>query len=217
MTNERMLERLVSLGIGTGGFDMIKYRELVEDLKADIMDENNKKTGRSNVARLGKAILKNAVKNTGGIKQNINHMMRYAHTVDGVQYVLDSHRIAWFYNPIDLPEWNNKNGEWYHIEHMLDMELDDTPLELPSIGEIKAELKSRKCGKYEHYIYVFENGLTINPKYLLDYMESLTNIKVYRSASHNYKREPIWIEGDEGGGVILPVNGDDRKCGFYVV
>lgn len=221
MTTEKILQELVNMktgeDIGSVYVDKCKYTNLVEELKQAIRDENNKKAGKSNLAKLGKAVLKNAVKITGGKNQNTRSMMRYAHTKDGVQYVLDSHRIAWFYNPIDLPEWNEKDGNWYQIDRLVTMEVDDTPLELPTIGEIKAEMKARKLGRYQHLIYVFDNGLTINPQYLLDYMEAFPDMKVYRSASKNYKREPLWIEAEEGGGVLLPVNGEDREKGFYVI
>ena len=213
MTNEKMLESLVAIGIGTGGFDYIKYNNLVEQLKADIRDENNKRAGKSNVAKLGKAVLKNAVENTGGKNFNTKHAMRYAHIKDGVQYVLDGHRIAWFYEPLDLPEWNEKDGEWYHIERMLELEIDDTPLELPSIGDIKAELKANK-GK--RVFYTFTDGITVNARYLLDYMEGFKDIKVYANAEHNVK-QPVWIESELGGGLLLTINpGEEIKPGFNV-
>lgn len=212
MTNEKMLESLIAIGIGTGGFDYIKYNNLVEQLKADIRDENNKKAGKSNLAKLGKAILKNAVEVTGGSKFNKNHMMRFAHIEDGVQYVLDSHRIAWFYEPLDLPEWNEKDGDWYNLERMLEMEIDDTPLELPTIGDIKAELKANKG---RGVAYTFENGITVNARYLLDYMEGFADIKVYANAEHSPKK-PVWIESELGGGLLLTINGEDLKPGFNV-
>lgn len=214
MTNEKMLESLIAIGIGTGGFDYVKYNNLVEQLKADIRDENNKKSGKSNLAKLGKAILKNAVDNTGGKSFNTKHAMRFAHIQDGVQYILDGHRIAWFYDAIDLPMWNDEDGDWYHIERMLELEVDTEPLILPTIGDIKAELKANK-GKA--VAYTFEDGITVNARYLLDYMEGFSDIKVYANAEHSTKL-PVWIESDLGGGLLLTINPGDNglEPGFHV-
>jgi hypothetical protein len=220
MTTEKILQELVAMKIDTediynNGYIVYKdkYNELVEELKQAIRDENNKKSGKSNTAKLGKAILKNAIANTGGNGKyaNKNVAMRFAHTEDGVQYVLDGHRIAYFFDPVDLPEYD-KDGDWYHIDRLLNVEVENEELELPTIGEVKAELKANK----NKVMYTFNNGITVNARYLLDYMEAFADIRVYATVGKRVQDRYLWIESELGGGILLGINAHDVTPGFNI-
>lgn len=207
MTKEKILEKLLKIEPAIGhNYEL--YQDLVDALKQDIRDENNKKAGKSNTARLAKAIFKSAPES--------QKKMQYAHTEDGIQFVLDGYRIAGFYRPMDLPEWT-ETPDWFNIKHMLDVELNPEPLKLPTIGEIKAEIKIAKASnpKFWKCLYVFENGTGVNAQYLLDFMQGFgESMKIYEYDNFSTKY-PLWIEADDGFGLLLPVYHYEDKPGFH--
>lgn len=216
MTKEKILERLVNIQIGEGSyFDMGLYRELIHDIEQDIREENNKTRGLGNLNKLAKAIFKSA-------STNRSEMMQYANTVNGVQYVLDGYRIAGFYNALDLPEWSDTKDPrpFYDIAKILDnVEYDDeAPLELPTVSELKTEIKLAKAKnpKKHCFIWKFENGPAVNAQFLLDFMQAYTDMRIYASAI-NKLTYPLYIESEYGMGILLPIKcTDEMRTGLSV-
>lgn len=212
MTTQEILKKVIEMKVEDNGIYNVvardKYNALVEALKQEIRDENNKATGRTNPARLAKAIFK-----TGKAS-----LMKYAYTEDGIKWVLDGYRIAGFFDDVDLPEVpEDQRDRWYKVEHIVDNEYDDTEMTAPTIGELKAEIKLAKAEK-KRCMYVFDNGICVNAQYLLDFMEGLDNIRIYAYTYTNGKvtmKSPIRIEADNGIGVLLPINHNFETSGFY--
>ena len=210
MTNEMMLTKLMGI-IPECGVSYQNYEALVEMLKQDIRDENNKKAGHANNAKLAKAIIKSANKKYIDPK---NNKMMYCKIIDGIQYFLDGYRIAGFFNPMDFPEWEL---DWYKVDNLINgLEYDDTPLSIPDVGEIKAAIKIAKSSKKKS-AYVFENGTCVDSQFLLDFITGF-NAPVFYPAHNNPTRNPIYIESPDGVGILLPiaytVNGVEMEPGF---
>ena len=206
MTHEMMLKRLLDIQIGTKAFDYSKYESLKKDLEEAVRTDNNKARGCGNLAKLAKAIFKEAPEHC--------KPMHYAHVSDGIQYVLDGYRIAGFYSPLDLPEFDdykereNMQPTWYNVEQMFNnLEYDDTPLQLPTIGELKSTIKITKAGKPRgiRVMWKLECGPLVNAQYLLDFMEAFPDMKIYASAKQPMVN-PLFIEADKGFGLLLPIH-----------
>lgn len=207
MTNETMLKRLVEMVDSECNVNPALYNQLMEDLKADIRMDNNKAKGCGNLAKLAKAMFKEAPEN--------RKEMHYAHTTNNIQFVLDGYRIAGFYEPIDLPEYDdykekeNMMPTWYNVAPMFDnLEYDDeAPLQLPTIGELKAGIKIAKAGKPRgiRIMWKFECGPLVNAQYLLDFMEAFPDMKIYASANKPFV-SPLFIDAEKGMGILLPIH-----------
>lgn len=213
-----MLNRLLDIQATPGvDWDWRKFHSLCEDLRADIRYEHNKTKGCGNLSKLAKAIFKSAPKN--------RKEMQYSHIIDGVQFVLDGYRIAGFYNPIELPEYDDyKNIEnlmptWYDVDKIIaGVEYDDScPLQLPTVGQLKAEIKLAKAGKPRgiRVMWKFECGPLVNAQYLLDFMEAFPDMKIYTSTTKPMV-SPLYVDAEKGMGLLLPIypKRDDMETGI---
>ena len=195
-----------------------KYNELVEALKEDIREENNKKTGRNNPYKLAKAILAPGQKRQ---KMSRNtELMAYAYTdKNGIKWVLDGRRIAGFFEDIDLPELPEEDrNRWFKVEKLINNSYDDEEIIPPNTGDIKANIKIAKAEK-KKCIVVLANGIHVDAQYLLEYLEGFKNPKLYAYVNDKEKvtiTSPIRIEADNGIGMLLPINPQiDREPGIY--
>lgn len=209
MTNEMMLTKLMGI-TPECGVSYQNYEALVEMLKADIRDENNKKAGHANNAKLAKAIIKSGLSHYKYMDPK-NNQMAYCKIIDGVQYFLDGYRIAGFFNHMDFPEWES---DWYKVDNMINgIEYEDTPLNIPSVAELKAAIKIAKASKKKS-IYVFENGICVNSQYLLDFVSGF-NSPVFYPSHQNPQKASIYIESPDGFGILLPINTQKTEIGFH--
>ena len=217
MNNEVMLKRLVEMVDSECNVNPALYNQLMEDLKADIRMDNNKAKGCGNLAKLAKAIFKSAPESSKS--------MQYAHTENGIQWILDGYRIAGFYEAIDLPEYDdykekcNLSPTWFDVSKIIDgVEYDETPLPLPTIGELKSEIKIAKAGKPRgiRVMCKLECGPLVNAQFLLDFMEAFPDMKIYPSANRMYN-SPLFIESEKGVGILLPIHmkRDDMETGIH--
>ena len=169
MNKEQILAKVMELNChgtyGTEYLDVERFNALVAALQQDIRDESNKALGRADTARLAKAIIKDGIKNGGHTDRN---KMAYACTIDGIQYVLDGHRIAAFYDPVGVPEWADKES-WFQVKRLINRgNYGDIPLTLPTLAELKAEIKIAKAEK-KRCVYVLDyeyTGIIINAQFL---------------------------------------------------
>ena len=133
-------------------------------------------------------------------------------------------RIAGFYEKLDLPEYDdykekcNLLPNWYDVSKIIDgLEYDETPLPLPTVGELKSEIKIAKAGKRGiRVMWKIECGPLVNAQYLLDFMEAFPDIKIYPSATKMYS-SPVFIESEKGIGILLPIHmkSDDMETGIH--
>ena len=208
MNNETMLKRLLDIQIGDGStMDYSKFRQLIEDLEADIRTDNNKASGNGNLAKLAKAIFKTAPK--------FQKLMQYSHIEDGIQFILDGYRIAGFYEHIDIPDFDackehdNLPPKWFDVSKIINsIEYDDErPLQLPTIGQLKADIKIAKAGKPRgvSVMWRFENGPCVNAQFLLEFMEAYPDIKIYASVNKPMV-SPLYVSAEKGMGILLPIH-----------
>ena len=212
MTKEKILEKVLAIKPECGE-SYKNWMNLVGALKQDIRDENNKKAGNGNTAKLAKAIFRSADSNYH-YKDKTQNKMLYAKTIDGLQYILDGHRVACFFTPLDIPEWEGPEGTWYNgVPKFLEGEWGEA-LTLPEMAELKAAIKIGKAQK-QKTMWIFETSggarIFINAHYLLDFMEGFGSIRLYPSFN-NPSKAPLYIESEKGAGIILPINPRDYNC-----
>lgn len=221
MNKEQILAKVMELNCrgtyGTEYLDVERFNALVAALQQDIRDESNKALGRADTARLAKAVIKEGTKMYGA-----DSKMGYACTIDGIQYVLDGHRIAAFYDPVGVPEWGGDSKDWFRVGNMIQREFySDIPMTLPTAGELKAELKIAKAEK-KCCLYTFQYDgvcIHINAQFLLDYLQAFPDMVVYASnTGASVGRNPIYVSADKGFGIILPVHNPALQApGFHHV
>ena len=184
-----------------GNLDIKAFTELVKDLENDIRDENNKASGKAKPAKLAKAIL------APGIKRK-DALMGSAYTDDnGIKWVVDGYRICGFFEDLDLPEVLEEDRDrWFKLDNLVNLEYDDEPMELPTVGDLKAAIKIAKA-EDKKAAYTFKYGNTFSAEYLLDFLEGLSNVKVYTQLYNGKLTDvsPIRIEADNGVGILLGI------------
>ena len=184
--------------------------QLAESLLDDVRTEANKKSGAGKVEKILKDIFNNAAKE-GNMK-----MMQYT-TIreNGKQYALDGHRLLEINTPLAAPVWERDAQEgskqaYYQVEKMM-VSTPSLEVQAPDLMELKAMNKYYKKSKKTCVILEASNGVKIcvNARYLENALTNFTNPKIYASEDGT-KRNPIYITGDEGRLLILPINFDDQ-------
>ena len=214
MTKEMILQKVCGLNVQ---FESYKnWENLVEMLKQDIRDENNKRNGNGKIAKLANAILKSAKQNYS-YNDHKHNRLEYSKIIDGVQYVLDGHRIAGFYEKLDLPEWT-ETEDWFNAKDFVDkLEFSDEPVNLPDIVEFKAAITKAKAHKKKP-VFVTESGTILNAHFIMDALQGFGNgAKMYESMERQTVN-PVMIESDAGFCIILPIcNRENLGPGFHEI
>ena len=177
-----------------------EINDTIIKLEGEIRDENNKKSGRANLAKIAKDIVKNAPNN--------NEFLQYSYMAEnGKQYVCDRHVIFEFSDHIDLPEYPAKtDGErmqrnefFGNIIKILNNGFEkniDEEVETPTANEIKSAIKEKKAeakingDKVNSVLYSFGNGLAMNTRYIL------YGVEATGTTTLKYKREESQLSKD---------------------
>lgn len=206
-----------------------EINDTIIKLEEEIRDENNKKSGRANLAKIAKDILKCAPDSL--------EFFKYSYTEEnGKQYVCDTHVIFEFSDPMDLPEYPAKtDGErmerdksFGNIIKILNNgfeEIIDEEVEAPTANEIKSGIKQKKAeakingDKVKGVLYSFGNGLAINTRYLLYGVEATgtTTLKYKRreNQTSHCVISSILMEGNGVRALMLPCNIKDLTFKGY--
>ena len=200
-----------------------EINDTIIKLEEEIRDENNKKSGRANLAKIAKDIMKNA--------PDRFIFFKYPYTAEnGKQYVCDTHVIFEFSDPMDLPEYQAKtDGERMERDKSFGSvikilndgfeEIIDEEVETPTANEIKSRIKEKKAeakingDKVKSISYNFGNGLSMNTRYLLYGVEATgtTTLKYKRKESpkSHCVISSILMEGNGVRALMLPCNIED--------
>ena len=196
MTKTKILEMVKQY---TMDQDLRTLNELITGLESDIMDENNKANGKSNVARSIKAIT--------GNKENIREAYQTAWIINGRTVACDGYRLISTSEPVkvstqDTPpiNFNPLIDAFYEVNH--------TELPTPSIGDVKTKIALDKANGVKNSLWIWDDGtfrIAVNAKYLLD-MLTADPFATIRATQGN-ATAPIYFNDPEAlvFGILLPV------------
>jgi len=172
-------------------------------LRDDMRREANKASGKANIEKAMRAIIKNAPEH--------QRQLQGAFVRDGKQYACDGHRAMRLNIPIDLPappvpctmDIGRLFAEARHNA--------TTPIETPMIGELKAYIKIKKAenkakyGKHanrQRILWDFGEGRpTVNAVYLLDILTAFPDADITFSTL----TAPLYFSHADGEAILLPV------------
>ena len=172
-------------------------------LRDDMRTESNKASGKANIEKAMRAIIKNVPEH--------QTQLQGAFDCNGKQAVCDGFRIIILNTPIDLPA--------PPVPCTMDVGrlVDDarnhatTPLETPTLGELKSYIKITKAEnktKYgkrasnQHISWDFgENLPAVNATYLLDILTAFPDATITCSTM----TAPIHFSHADGEAILLPV------------
>lgn len=223
MTNENILKLLNEMDINNSDLKTIEaYQSLVEGVKNNIRTAINKAVGKSTLAKNAKAIIKNATKRA-------SHRETHGAWIEaktGKQYVCDGFRILEINDPIELPilPGDIESKDYLKAYKVVEeaKQKDTYDLEIPSIQELKAEIKilksqmsvkERKSKKVA--ITLIDKGLTLDAQYLLEISEALGGVEIIKVLVNSKGIEPVYTENEIGTGLILPVRNINKRLKGY--
>lgn len=222
MTNEVILKLLNEMDDEDFDYTTHKaYDELVEGVKDNIRMAANKALGKNSLARSAKTIIKNA------LKVSYNQALHGAWIAEnGKQYVCDNYRILEINEPIELPPLPKEieSKDYFKAYKVIKgaKQKETYDLEIPSVQELKAEikiLKSQMTAKEKRTkkvaVTLIDKGLTLDAQYLLEISEALGGIKTIKVPVKSKGNEPVYAENDIGVGLILPIKNTNALKGYW--
>lgn len=172
-------------------------------LRDEMRREANKASGKANIEKAMRAIIKNAPEH--------QLQLQGAFVRDGKQYACDGHRAMRLNIPIDLPAppvpCTMDIGRLFaDARHNA-----TTPLNTPTIGELKTYIKITKAenkakyGKHanrQSILWDFGEGRpTVNAVYLLDILTAFPDADITFSTL----TAPLYFSHADGEAILLPV------------
>lgn len=161
------LENVKKNGVTLENYNALQA--LIDDLKAEIRKENNKRTGAANVEKAANNIIKYVKKN------DPSRISLHGAWIckNGRQYVCDGMRALEINSPIQLENIPEK-AQPLDIEKLFVKPDHAERFELPTaaelksmIAEAKADAKVKKI-RSPKIVYACENGPVINAEFLMD-------------------------------------------------
>ena len=180
---------------------------VLEQLEADMLIEQSKKSGTKSIVTAANRIIKNAEL----LKKPLLTGMFTNQTRDGstLYCVCDSYVAIRFNEKPLLPEIDEKwHGQEMQLEQIVKPMDGSNEITLPDISELKVYIKTHKIKeknnpkKVADYLLDEKLNLWVNPQYLLNVMECLPDCKAYAAN----RISPIYFEAENGDGVVMPVN-----------
>ena len=184
-----------------------EMNNVLEQLEADMLIEQSKKSGTKSIVTAANRIIKNAEL----LKKHLLTGMFTNQTRDGstLYCVCDSFVAIRFNEKPLLPEIDSKyHGQEMQLEQIVKPMDDSKEISLPNISELKVYIKTHKIKeknnpkKVADYLFNEELNLWVNPQYLLNAMECLPDCKAYAAN----RVSPIYLKAENGDGVVMPVN-----------
>ena len=180
---------------------------VLEQLEADMLIEQSKKSGAKSIVTAANRIIKNAE----SLKKPLLAGMFTNQTRDGstLYCVCDSFVAIRFNEKPLLHEIDSKyHGQEMQLEQIVKPMDGSKEIDLPDISELKVYIKTHKIKeknnpkKVADYLLNEELNLWVDPQYLLNAMECLPDCKAYAAN----RISPIYFKAENGDGVVMPVN-----------
>ena len=211
MTTERLYDIIKSwsVRIHDEGFLMMENEmlDVLKSLESDMLIEQSKKSGTKSIVTAANRIIKNAeLRNKPMLEGMFTNQTRDGSTL---YCVCDGYVAIRFNEKPLLPEIDEKyNGQEMHLEQIVKPMDGSKEIALPDLSELKVYIKTHKIKeknndkKVVDYLLDEELNLWVNPQYLLNAMECLPDCKAYAAN----RISPIYFKGENGDGVVMPVN-----------
>lgn len=202
MTNDKLLAKLYKISEGTIlGSERKLLTDLIETIEDEIRTESAQKSGRSNLMKSAKDILKIA-------KQTGRENLKYTYTSpDGIQYICDCYRLLKLHNPLPLPELP-ENLPVTDFERIIPSYTDTVELEIPDPGILRAFVRTEKA-QGRKAVYDFGLGLpVVNAEFLLTMLEAFPNstVKAKRTNTEWNHFPLLFYSENDDFGMLLPLN-----------
>ena len=184
-----------------------EMNNVLEQLEADMLIEQSKKSGTKSIVTAANRIIKNAESRNKPILEG----MFTNQTRDGsTLYCVCNGVVAIRFNEKPfLPEIDSKyHGQEMNLEYVVNPTDGSKEIALPDLSELKIYIKTHKINeknnpkKVADYLLNEELNLWVDPQYLLNAMECLPDCKAYAAN----RISPIYFKAENGDGVVMPVN-----------
>ena len=183
-----------------------EMNNVLEQLEADMLIEQSKKSGARSIVTAANRIIKNAESLKKPLLTGMfTNQTRYGSTL---YCVCDSYVAIRFNEKPLLPEIDSKyHGQEMNLEQIVKPMDNSQEIDLPDISELKVYIKTHKIKeknnpkKVADYLLDEELNLWVNPQYLLNAMECLPDCKAYAAN----RISPIYFKAENGDGCVCPV------------
>lgn len=211
MTIERLYDTIKTWcdSVTAEGMTSMAYEmnNVLNQLEADMLIEQSKKSGTKSIVTAANRIIKNAeLRNHPMIEGMFTNQTKDGSTL---YCVCDGFVAIRFNEKPLLPEIDEKyHGQEMQLEQIVRPIYDSEEITLPDIGELKVYIKTHKIKeknndkKVADYLLDEELNLWVNPQYLLNAMECLPDCKAYAAN----RISPIYFKAENSDGVVMPVN-----------
>lgn len=211
MTIERLYDIIKAWrdSVTAEGMTSMAYEmnNVLNQLEADMLIEQSKKSGTKSIVTAANRIIKNAeLRNKPILEGMFTNQTRDGSTL---YCVCDGFVAIRFNEKPLLPEIDEKyHGQEMQLEQIVRPIYDSEEITLPNIDELKVYIKTHKIKeknndkKVADYLLDEELNLWVNPQYLLNAMECLPDCKAYAAN----RISPIYLKAENGDGVVMPVN-----------
>ena len=211
MTTEKLYDTIKTWRDSVTAEGMIatgaEMNNVLEQLEADMLIEQSKKSGTKSIVTAANRIIKNAE----SLKKPLLAGMFTNQTRDGstLYCVCDSFVAIRFNDKPFLPEIDSKyHGQEMQLEQIVKPMDGSNEITLPDLSELKVYIKTHKIKeknnpkKVADYLLNEELNLWVDPQYLLNAMECLPDCKAYAAN----RISSIYFKAENGDGVVMPVN-----------
>ena len=211
MTTERLYDTIKAWRDSVTAEGMIatgtEMNNVLEQLEADMLIEQSKKSGTKSIVTAANRIIKNAeLRNKPMLEGMFTNQTKDGSTL---YCVCDGYVAIRFNEKPLLPEIDEKwHGQEMNLGYVVNPTDGSKEITLPDIRKLKIYIKTHKIKeknnpkKVADYLLDEELNLWINPQYLLNAMECLPDCKAYAAN----RISPIYFEAENGDGVVMPVN-----------
>ena len=211
MTTERLYDTIKGWRDSVTAEGMIatgtEMNNVLEQLEADMLIEQSKKSGTKSIVTAANRIIKNAeLRNKPMLEGMFTNQTKDGSTL---YCVCDGYVAIRFNEKPLLPEIDEKwHGQEMNLGYVVNPTDGSKEIALPDIRELKIYIKTHKINeknnpkKVADYLLNEELNLWVNPQYLLNAMECLPDCKAYAED----RISPIYFKAENGDGVVMPVN-----------
>ena len=184
-----------------------EMNNVLEQLEADMLIEQSKKSGTKSIVTAANRIIKNAELRKKPLLAGM--FTNQARDGSTLYCVCDSYVSIRFNEKPLLSEIDEKwHGQEMQLEQIVKPMDGSKEIALPDISELKVYIKTHKIKeknnpkKVADYLLDEELNLWVNPQYLLNAMECLPDCKAYAAN----RISQIYFKAENGDGVVMPVN-----------
>ena len=184
-----------------------EMNNVLEQLEADMLIEQSKKSGTRSIVTAANRIIKNAELRKKPLLTGM--FTNQARDGSTLYCVCDSYVAIRFNEKPLLSEIDEKwHGQEMQLEQIVKPMDGSKEIALPDISELKVYIKTHRIKeknnpkKVADYLLNEELNLWVDPQYLLNAMECLSDCKAYAAN----RISPIYFKAENGDGVVMPVN-----------